>query len=170
MKAPSNAAALRVHAPAALRAHALAMLDGGGAHARARDVLRGFPRRHADLRLPGFAHSAWELLEHLRIAQRDLLHFGLDPDFRSPKWPRGFWPSTPAPASASAWQASARAFLADLKACQRLARDRHVDLLAPLAHSPDTTWFFQLMLVADHNAYHLGQLMQLRRALESGAR
>ncbi len=169
MKTPTNDAARRARALDALRSHALAMLDGGGAHARARDVLRGFPRRDAGLRPPGFAHSAWELLEHLRIAQHDLLCFGLEPGFRSPKWPQGYWPPSPTPASAAAWHASARAFLADLQACTRLARDRRIDPLAPLAHAPDTTWLYQLMLVADHNAYHLGQLMQLRRALESRA-
>lgn len=154
----------------ALRSHVLAVLDGGGAHARARDVLRGFPRRDAGLRLPGFAHSAWELLEHLRIAQNDILRFGQEPRYRSPKWPEGYWPRSPQAPTASAWQGSARAFLDDLRACQRIARDRRIDLLAPLRHSPDATWLHELLLVADHNAYHLGQLMQLRRALESSKR
>lgn len=151
----------------AVRAHVLAVLDGGGAHARAGEVLRDFPRREAGRRLPGFAHSAWELLEHLRIAQNDILRFGLEPRYRSPKWPRGYWPKHPEPPNPAAWPDSSRAFLADLRACQRIARDRRIDLLAPLVHAPDATWLHELLLVADHNAYHLGQLMQLRRALES---
>ncbi|MCE9592604.1 MAG: DinB family protein [Planctomycetes bacterium] len=151
----------------ALRAHVLAILDGGGAHARAREVLRGFPWRKVGVRAPGFAHSAWELLEHLRIGQNDIVRFGLEPRYRSPKWPSGYWPKSPEPPSRSAWSDSARSFLADLGACRRIARDRRVDLLAPIAHSPDATWLYELLLVADHNAYHLGQLMQLRRALEA---
>jgi hypothetical protein len=152
---------------AALRAHVVAVLDGGGAHARAREVLRGFPRRDVGVRLPGFAHSAWELLEHLRIAQNDILFFGLEPGYRSPKWPQGYWPKRPEPPSSAAWGDCARAFVADLRACQRIARDRQIDLLAPIPHASDATWLQELLLVADHNAYHLGQLMQLRRGLEA---
>jgi hypothetical protein len=141
------------------------LLDGGRAHARARDVLAGFPKQRGE-RPPGFAHSAWQLLEHLRIAQHDILRFCLDPKHRSPKWPEGFWPRRAAPPSAAAWQRSARSFLAELRACQRVARDRRVDLLALLPHA-EVSWAHELLLIADHNAWHLGQLMQLRRALES---
>jgi hypothetical protein len=150
----------------ALRSHVVALLDGGGAHPRARDVLRGFPRRHAGERPAGLAHSAWELLEHLRIAQHDILRYGLDPRYRSPEWPQGYWPKGPKPPSAAAWNRSAKAFLADLRSCQAIARDRRIDLLAPLPHAKSATWLQEFILVADHNAWHLGQLMQLRRALE----
>lgn len=152
---------------AALRSHVLALLDGGGAHPRARDVLRGFPRRHAGERPAGLAHSAWELLEHLRIAQHDILRYGLDPEYRSPEWPQAYWPKSPKPPNAAAWDRSAKAFLADLRACQRIARDRRIDLLASLPHAKGVSWLQELILVADHNAWHLGQLMQLRRALET---
>ena len=150
-----------------LRAQVQALLDGGGAHARASEVLRGFPRRWIGERPTGFAHSPWELLEHVRIAQHDILQYCLDPRYRSPKWPQGYWPKDPRPPSGTAWTKSARAFLADLQACKRIARDRKTDLLAALPHAKDVTWLQELFLVADHNAYHLGQLMQLRRALES---
>jgi hypothetical protein len=145
----------------------IALIDGGGAHPRAAEVLRGFPERDAGIRPPGFAHSAWELLEHLRIAQKDILRFGLEPRYRSPKWPEGYWPRRPAPPSTSAWGTSARAFLADLRSCKHIARNRRIDLLASLPHAPEANWFQELLLVADHNAWHLGQLMQLRRALEA---
>jgi hypothetical protein len=154
----------------ALRDEVLALLDGGRAHARAADVLKGFPRARAGERLRGFAHSAWELLEHLRIAQRDILRYGLEPGHRSPPWPRGFWPRKPAPPDPRAWTRSSRAFLSDLQACGRIARDRGIDLLAPIAHAGGTNWLHGLCLIADHNAYHLGQLMLLRRALEAEAR
>lgn len=143
------------------------MIDGGGAHPRAADVLRGFPKRDAGICPPGFAHSAWELLEHLRLAQNDILRFGLEPRYRSPKWPQGYWPRRRAPPNPSAWGISARAFLTDLRACQRIARDRRIDLLAPLPHALEANWLLELLLVADHNAWHLGQLMQLRRGLEA---
>jgi hypothetical protein len=151
---------------ASLRAHILALLDGGGAHPRAAEVLRGFPKPDVGVRPPGFPHSAWELLEHLRIAQKDILRFGLEPRYRSPKWPQGYWPKRPEPPSPQAWGMSARVFLADLRTCQRIARNRRIDLLAPIPHASEATWLQGLVLVADHNAWHLGQLMQLRRALE----
>lgn len=151
----------------ALRTHVLALLDGGGAHPRAAEVLRAFPRRDLGVRQPGFAHSAWELLEHLRIAQNDILRFGLEPRYRSPKWPQGYWPEHSGPPSPRAWGSSARSFLEDLRACRRIARNRRIDLLAPLPHAPEATWLQELQLVADHNAWHLGQLMQLRRAVEA---
>jgi hypothetical protein len=154
-------------ADAELRSQIATLLDGGAAHARASDILRGFPRARLGERLPGFTHSAWELLEHLRIAQKDILRFCLEPRYRSPAWPKGYWPKQPAPPNAQAWTRSSRSFLADLRTCLRIARDRRTDLLAPFPHSPDATWLYELCLVADHNAYHLGQLMLLRRALES---
>jgi hypothetical protein len=151
-----------------LRDELRTLLDGGRAHARAADVLKGFPRARAGERLHGFAHSAWELLEHLRIAQEDILRYGLEPGHRSPPFPKGLWPKKPAPPDARAWTRSARAFLADLRRCERIARDGKVDLLAPIAHAGGTCWLHGLFLIADHNAYHLGQLMLLRRALEAG--
>jgi hypothetical protein len=150
-----------------LRETVLLLLDGGRAHARARDVLKGFPRRGRGARPPGFAHSGWQLLEHLRIAQHDILRYCLDAKHRSPKWPEGFWPRRPEPADAAAWQRSARSFLAGLRECQRIVRDRRIDLVAPLPHI-GVSWLHELLLIADHNAWHLGQLMQLRRALEAG--
>ena len=151
-----------------LRQTVLVLLDGGRAHLRARDVLKGFPQRLRGARPPGFPHSPWQLLEHLRIAQHDILRFCVDPKHRSPKWPAGYWPEQSSPRDDAAWQRSARSFLADLRACARVARDRRVDLLAPLAHTDGVSWLQQLFLVADHNAYHLGQLMQLRRVLAAG--
>jgi len=151
-----------------LRWQLTVVLDGGRAHARARDVLKGFPARWRGVRPPGFQHSAWQLLEHLRIAQHDMLRFSIDSKHRSPKWPEGFWPKHASPPGAAAWQGSVRAFLADLRALLRVARDRRVDVTAPLAHTDGVSWLQELLLAADHNAWHLGQLMQLRRVLESG--
>jgi hypothetical protein len=148
----------------ALRQHVLNLLDGGRAHMRARDVLAGFPARKRGARPRGFQHSAWQLLEHLRIAQRDILQYCRDPEHESPAWPAGFWPKTPAPPDGKAWDRSARAFLADLRSCMRTAKDRRQDLLAEIPHA-GVSWLHELLLIADHNSWHLGQLLQLRRAL-----
>jgi hypothetical protein len=144
----------------------LALLDSDGAHPRARDVLRGFPHRRCGERPPGFAHSAWELLEHLRIAQSDILRYCLDPGYRSPTFPEGYWPERAAPPRREGWARSTRAFLADIRAARALVRAHAGDLLASLPHVAGVTWLEEMLLVADHNAYHLGQLMQLRRVLE----
>jgi len=152
----------------ALRRQVLFLLDGGRAHLRARTVLAAFPRKLCGVRPPGFLHSGWQLLEHLRIAQADLLAFCKDPKHRSPKWPEGYWPKA-APRTPAAWQSSARAFLADLGTCLRVVRDRRVDLLASLPHTDGVSWLQELFLVATHNSYHLGQLMQLAHVLEAPA-
>jgi hypothetical protein len=151
--------------PSALRQHVLTQLDGGRAHMRAREVLADFPARQRGARPRGFQHSAWQLLEHLRIAQRDILQYCRDPGHESPAWPEGFWPETPAPPDGKAWDKSARAFLADLRGCLREAKDRK-DLLAAIPHA-GVSWLHELLLIADHNSWHLGQLLQLRRALEA---
>jgi uncharacterized damage-inducible protein DinB len=145
------------------------LLDPGDAHQRARDVLRGFPPGLYGERPLGFTHSAWQLVEHLRIAQEDILRYCVDREYRSPQFPEGYWPKQPEPPDRASWALSARAFLTDLRAAQRLARAHEDDLLAPLPHAAKVTWLDELLIIADHNSYHLGQLMQLRRALETTA-
>lgn len=152
-----------------LRALVLTLLDGGKAHARAAAVLDRFPVQLAGIRPPGCAHSAWELLEHLRIAQRDILDYCVDRDYEAPAWPEGYWPKTPAPRSAAAFRASARAFLADLAECAKIAKTRR-DLLADLPNVRGVSWLQELFLIANHNSYHLGQLMMLRGILQATAK
>lgn len=150
-----------------LRERVIDLLRGGGAHADAEDVLSQFPAALRAKRVPGSPHTPWEILEHLRIAQRDLLEYSRVPGFESPPWPEGYWPETSAPPDERAWSRSVREFLADLQALIELARDKKRDLLAPLAHARDTNLLLQLFLVASHNSYHLGQLMLLQRTLEA---
>ncbi len=152
-----------------LRHLVLTLLDGGKAHARASAVLERFPVQSAGRRLPGCAHSAWELLEHLRIAQRDILEYCTDPDYAAPQWPAGYWPPSPTPRTAAAFRASARAFLADLAECTRIVKNRRRDLFADLPNVPGVTWLQELFLIANHNSYHLGQLLLLRRMLAAAA-
>jgi hypothetical protein len=144
------------------------MLEGGRAHAAPAESLLAFPRALRGVKPRGAPHTPWELLEHMRIAQRDILDFGRDPEHPSPPFPEGFWPASATPPDARAWDRSARAFLKDLRALATVARTRH-DLAASIPGTV-TSWFGQLCLAASHNSYHLGQLFLLRRALEATRR
>lgn len=144
----------------------LHLLEGGRAHAPLSEALLDFPRALHGKKPRGAPHTPWELLEHLRIAQRDILDFGLDPEHPSPPWPEGYWPARPTPPEPRAWERSARAFLADLRTLKRIARTRP-DLGATIPGTR-TSWLGQLYLAASHNSYHLGQLFLLRRILERG--
>jgi len=151
------------------RAALVHLLQGGRAHAPLLEVLRDFPSALAGRKPPGAPHTPWELLEHLRIAQRDILDYSRDPRHASPPWPEGYWPRSARPPSGRAWEASRRAFLRDLRAMLAIARDPRRDLGRTIPGT-STSWFGQLSMAADHNAYHLGQLVQLRRTLEGGPR
>lgn len=141
------------------------MVRGEGAHVPVDTAIEGLG---ADLRgqvPPGLAHSVWQLLEHIRIAQEDLLQYALDPGWRSPSWPEGYWPSDPEPPSAAAWDASVASFRQDRDAALELVQDASRDLTAPLPHAPQHNLLRQLLLLADHNAYHGAQIVDARRAL-----
>ena len=114
---------------------------------------------------PGGLHTALELVEHMRIAQWDILEFSRNAKHVSPEFPSGYWPATEAPPDAAAWEKSLEAFRADLKAMEQLVEDPKTDLFARIAHGDGQTILREALLVADHNAYHLGQLVMLRRLL-----
>ncbi len=151
-------------ADAALRDHLLALLRGGHAHATFDDVLKGLPASLRARAPRGLPYSAWQILEHMRIAQRDILEFSRNRNYESPKWPQGYWPEEKKP-SESAWRRSVTEFRADLKAMEDLVADPTTDLFAPVAWGDGQTILREALLVADHNAYHLGELVVLRRAL-----
>jgi hypothetical protein len=113
---------------------------------------------------PG-AHTVWELLEHLRIAQEDIVRYTLDPGWVSPEWPKGYWPDPAAAVTEEAWKASLDGFFAGLEETVALARNPAIDLTARLPHGEGRTYLRQVLLVADHNAYHLGQVVETRKAL-----
>ena len=142
-------------------------LDWGEAHADFRAVVDDFPE---DLRgdvPPGFPHSAWELLEHMRIALWDILEFTKDARHKSPPWPDGYWPPLRTPPQEEAWQQSVRSFVDLVEEMRGLILDRHRPLLEPLPRGQGQTLMREALLVADHNSYHLGQLVQLRKALKA---
>ena len=146
-----------------LREHLLYLLDGGGAHARFNDAVKDMPERLRSVKPDGLPHSAWMLLEHLRIAQRDILEFSRNPKHASPKWPEGYWPKTQAPPSPAAWNKSVQQFRKDLKAMQDLVANARTDLYARIPWGDGQTILRQALLLADHNAYHIAQLIDVRR-------
>lgn len=147
----------------ALRKQLLELLDSGNAHAKFEQAVEGFPLKRVGVRPEGSPHSAWELLEHLRIAQHDILEFSLSADHQSPKWPEGYWPKSPAPEREEQWNESVRSFKADRKAFEALLKDDARDLNRPFPWGEGQTLLREALLVADHNAYHLGQLVLVRR-------
>lgn len=149
----------------ALREQVVDLLNSSHAHATFEAAIKGLP---VELRgkLPKNAeHSPWQILEHLRIAQWDILEFSRDPKHVSPEWPGGYWPKSPAPPDEKAWDKSVRAFRRDLKAMCDLVNDDSLDLFAKIPHGDGQTILREAFLLADHNAYHVGQLVLVRRLL-----
>jgi hypothetical protein len=150
----------------ALRQHLVELLEGGHAHVNFDKAIKGIPaalRGRAPRALP---YSPWQLLEHLRIAQSDILEFSRDPAHQSPKWPEGYWPAAAnARPSESAWRKSVADFRRDLKAMQALVANPATDLFARIPWGDGQTTLREALLVVDHNAYHLGELVVARRLL-----
>ncbi len=149
----------------ALRQHILDLLRGRNAHADFDAVVADFPSRLRGVKPPGAPHTAWQLLEHMRIAQSDILEFSRNGKHKSPPWPEGYWPKTEAPPKAAAWNNSLRSFRADWKAMAKLVADKKTDLFAQIPHGTGQTILREALLIADHNSYHLGQMLLLRRLL-----
>lgn len=150
---------------ASLRQHVLDLLKGGHAHADFETAVKNVPVEMRGKRPRGAEHSPWEVLEHLRIAQSDILEFSRDPKHKSPDWPGGYWPGKPAPPDEKAWDKSVREFRKDLKSMCDLVADESTDLFAKIPHGDGQTILREALLVGDHNAYHLGELVLVRRLL-----
>jgi hypothetical protein len=148
-----------------LREHLLYLLNGGGAHARFDDVVKNWPEDLRGAKPNGLPHSAWMLVDHLRLAQWDILEFSRNSKHKSPEWPKGYWPKTEAPPSAAEWNKSVQQFRKDLKSMQALVANPKTDLYARIPWGDGQTILREALLLADHNAYHLGQLVDVRRLL-----
>jgi hypothetical protein len=148
-----------------LRKQLVDLLIGRGAHVDWKASFRGIPPKLRGVRPSGLPHSLWELLEHMRIAQWDILEFSRDARHVSPGWPAGYWPAAPAPPNAKAWDKSLKAFARDLEAMKKLVANRKTDLFARIGHGTGQTILREALLVADHNAYHLGQVVTVRKLL-----
>ncbi|HLW59501.1 MAG TPA: DinB family protein [bacterium] len=150
---------------AALREEVVWLLRGGHAHVGFKKAFAKMPEGLQGKKPRGAPYSPWQQLEHLRICQWDILEYIRNPDHVSPPWPGGYWPAAAPPARGS-WAKSVRGFEADLKTLEAMAAAPATDLLARVPADPDgPTLLHELLLVADHNAYHLGQLLVLRRLL-----
>jgi hypothetical protein len=148
-----------------LREHLVYLLKGGGAHVHFMDAIDGFPEAKRGAFVTGLPHTGWQLLEHARIAQWDILEFSRNPKHVSPGFPEGYWPKTPVPADEGAWAKSVEAFQRDLQEMVELVLSPKTNLHAKIPHGEDQTVLREALLLADHNSYHLGQLVDLRRAL-----
>jgi len=149
----------------AIREELLALLRGGNAHMSFDAAVSGFPMEEINRQVPNGTYKVWHLLEHMRIAQRDILEFVRNPDYVSPVFPDGYWPRPDETATPAMWRKSVSAIRSDLKAFQELAADPKTDLFGPIPHAKAYTVFREILLAADHNAYHLGELVSVRRIL-----
>ena len=150
---------------AALRHELIENLKAGNAHAGFQEAIKDFPAEIRGKRPKGSPHSPWELLEHMRIAQWDILEFSRDPNHVSPSFPDGYWPTSEEPPDEKAWDRSVNSFCADLHALCALVADEGTDLFARIPHGTGQTILREALVAADHNSYHLGQLLLLRREL-----
>ena len=150
-----------------LRAHLTNLLDSGDAHVKFDAAIENIPAKLRGIVPKGAAHSAWQLLEHIRIAQSDIFKYVQDPKHKSPKFPDDYWPKNPEPPNDKSWDASVASFRADRDAMAKLVSNDKTDLMAPVKFANNATILGQVLLAADHTAYHVGQIVSLRRQLDS---
>jgi len=150
-----------------LRDQLLSLLNGGNAHLGFEDFVKDFPVAKCGQRLEGLPYTAWQVLEHMRIAQWDILEFSRNPKHVSPKWPEGYWPPKEQGGTPELWQETISKFRDDLKEMENLVADSSKDLLAKIPHGTGQTVLREALLVADHNSYHLGALVVIGRILRA---
>jgi hypothetical protein len=141
------------------------LLDWNDAHVEYDAAVDGIGPAHRGKTPPGLPYSAWQLIEHIRIAQNDILDFCLNASYREKKWPDDYWPADPAPPSDAAWEESVASYVRDRDALKQMVRDSKIDLNAKIAHGNGQTYLREVLLVADHTAYHVGQIVLVRRLL-----
>jgi hypothetical protein len=150
-----------------LRNHLVDLLVGRNAHVDIESALKGLPAKLRGAKPKGSPHTLWQLLEHIRIAQWDILEFSRNKKHVSPPWPEGYWPKTDAPPSPAAWSKSLKQVRDDLKSMEKLVRNKKSDLFRPIPHGDGQTLLREALLLADHNAYHVGQLVTVRKLLDA---
>ena len=152
---------------AVLRAQLLAQLRGGQAHMGFEDVVANFPLELINTRPPHVPYTPWHLVEHIRISQWDILEFVRNPDHVSPEWPTGYWPDPASRATPAQWKQTLSAFRQDMRDVEALASDLSIDLFSIIPHGTGQTILREILLVADHNAYHIGELGILRQVMQA---
>ena len=143
----------------------LEQLSGRNAHVDFEKAVQNLSLKDLGVKPDNFPHTIWELVEHIRIAQFDIVAFSRDPDYESPEWPEGYWPESEKPESMKQWKESLHFIERDHQAMVDLIKDENKDLLTPIEHGDGQTLFREAMLIVDHNAYHIGQIVQLRKAM-----
>ena len=152
-----------------LRKHVLYLLRDGGAHMSFDDFVGSFPADLCNRKIDGLPYTAWQVLEHMRLAQWDILEFSRDSSHVSPEFPKGYWPDPEEPGTRALWQKTVDEFRSDLKQMEALVEDPSTDLHAKIPHGDGQTILREALLTADHNAYHLGALAVMARILKSGS-
>jgi hypothetical protein len=152
-----------------LREQLLALLHGDQAHMTFDEAVAAFPLTQINAYPPQVPYTPWHLLEHLRIAQWDILEFIRNPAYVSPPWPEGYWPAREARTDVQGWARTIAAFQADQRALQEVVADPATDLMVALPHAPEYTILREILVVADHNAYHIGEFAILRQVMETWA-
>lgn len=148
------------------RAIVASSLDWEQAHAKLESVVKGLPESLRGQRPKGYPHSAWELLDHIRITQRDLLEFVRNPDYKEAlEWPHHYWPSTPAPPSSSAWDKCIAEIRGDREALAKFTTESKIDLTKKIPHGTGQTYLRTILVAVDHASYHIGQIVSVRRLL-----
>jgi hypothetical protein len=148
-----------------VRDQLLALLRGGNAHMRFEEAIAGFPADQFNVKPAHVPYTPWHILEHMRLAQWDILEFIRNPDHVSPSWPAGYWPQPAEEADREQWEETISQFRADLAALCALVEDAGTDLYRPIPHAPGYTIFREILLVADHNSYHIGEFAVLRQVM-----
>lgn len=148
-----------------MRKELIDLLEGGNAHFGFEEVLADLPLEYVNKKPPNTPYSLWHFVEHLRIAQWDILEFIRNPEHESPEYPSGYRPAADKTTDLAGWRQSCESFLTDLEALKDLVRDERRDLLAPLPHAKEYNLFREILLAADHNAYHIGELAIVRQVM-----
>ncbi len=149
----------------AMRQELLALLRGGNAHMTFDEAVSGFPMEEINRKVPHGSYTVWHLLDHMRIVQWDILEFVRNPRHVSPDFPGGYWPPPDEQATRTKWEKSVEGFRADLAAVQQIVQNPQTDFFGPMPHAKEYVIFREMLLVADHNAFHVGELVALRRVL-----
>lgn len=148
-----------------LREHLVRTLSWEGAHQQFDSIVQKFPNDWVGRKVDGVPYSPWQLLEHIRLTQRDILDFCRDPDYEEPRWPDEYWPAEDAPPDPGDWHRAAEQFKADRSAFAELIADPQLDVFARIPHGDGQTYLREALLIIDHNAYHVGQMVVLWRLL-----
>jgi hypothetical protein len=150
-----------------IRKELVALLRGGNAHMSVEEVTEEFPLERINDKAPNMPYTPWHILEHMKRAQKDILRFIQEPDYESPPWPEGFFPSPSERIDEDGWQALIAEFVSDRGRLEEMARQPETDLFGPIPHAPDYTVYREIVLAADHNAYHTGELAFMRQVMQT---